>query len=50
MTWTAAAMGNQHMILDQSYILLAVTIVVALINFLGAYFTLRKVAAKRANQ
>jgi uncharacterized membrane protein len=35
-----------RMILTQSYVLLAVTIVVALINFLGAYFTLRKARAK----
>jgi hypothetical protein len=38
------------MILEQSHVLLAVTIVVALINFLGAYFTVRKVRAKRATQ
>jgi multisubunit Na+/H+ antiporter MnhF subunit len=38
------------MILTQSYVLLAVAIVVALINFLGAYFAVTKVRAKRANQ
>jgi hypothetical protein len=38
------------MILEQSYVLLAVTIVVALINFLGAYFTVRKARAKRTTQ
>ena len=32
------------MILKQSYVLLAVTIVVALINFFGAYFTVRSAA------
>jgi hypothetical protein len=37
------------MILNQSYVLLAVAIVVALINFLGAYFTVRRVRAKRSN-
>jgi hypothetical protein len=38
------------MILNQSYGLLAVAIVVALINFLGAYFAVRKTRAKRASQ
>jgi hypothetical protein len=37
------------MILKQSYVLLAVAIV-ALINFLGAYFAVRKARAKRATQ
>jgi hypothetical protein len=36
------------MILNQSYVLLAVAIVVALINFLGAYFTVRD-AQRRSN-
>ena len=35
------------MILEQSYVLLAVAIVVALINFLGAYFAVRE--ARRRN-
>jgi hypothetical protein len=35
------------MILNQSYVLLAVAIVVALINFLGAYFAVKKARAKR---
>jgi len=38
------------MILKQSYVLLAVTLVVALINFLGAYFTVRKATARRATK
>jgi hypothetical protein len=38
------------MILEQSYVLLAVAIVVALINFVGAYFTVKRVRAKRATQ
>jgi hypothetical protein len=38
------------MILNQSYVLLAVAIVVALINFLGAYFAVRKARVKRATQ
>ena len=38
------------MILEQSYVLLAVAIVVALMNFLGAYFTVRRAKAKRATQ
>jgi hypothetical protein len=38
------------MILKQSYVLLAVAIVVALINFLGAYFMVRKARAKRTAQ
>jgi hypothetical protein len=37
------------MILNQSYVLLAVAIVVALINFLGAYFAVRRARAKRSN-
>jgi hypothetical protein len=37
------------MILKQSYVLFAVT-TVALINFLGAYFTMRKTRAKRATK
>jgi hypothetical protein len=37
------------MILNQSYVLLAVAIVVALINFLGAYFTVRRARAKPSN-
>jgi hypothetical protein len=37
------------MMLKQSYVLLAVAIVVALINFLGAYFTVRRVRAQRSN-
>jgi hypothetical protein len=36
------------MILNQSYVLLAVAIVVALINFLGAYFTLKRIRAQRS--
>jgi hypothetical protein len=40
----------KRMILEQSYVLLAVAIVVALINFLGAYFTVRTTKAKRATQ
>jgi hypothetical protein len=36
------------MILNQSYVLLVVAIVVALINFLGAYFAVKRVRAKRA--
>jgi hypothetical protein len=35
------------MTLNQSYVLLAVAIVVALTNFLGAYFALRKARAKQ---
>jgi hypothetical protein len=38
------------MILNQSYVLLAAAIVVALINFLGAYFAVRKARAKRTMQ
>jgi hypothetical protein len=38
------------MILNQSYVLLAGAIVVALINFLGAYFAVRRTRAKRATQ
>jgi hypothetical protein len=38
------------MILKQSYVLLAVTIAVALINFLGAYFAVRKARATRTPQ
>jgi hypothetical protein len=38
------------MILEQSYVLLAVAIVVALINFFGAYFAVRRARAKRATQ
>ena len=41
--------GKVNMILKQSYVLLAVAIVVALINFLGAYFAVRKARAKRSN-
>jgi hypothetical protein len=37
------------MILNQSYVLLAMAVVVALINFLGAYFTVRRARAKRNN-
>jgi hypothetical protein len=37
------------MILKQSYVLLAGTMV-AVINFLGAYFTVRKARAKRATR
>jgi hypothetical protein len=37
------------MILKQSFVLLAVTMV-ALINFLGAYFTVKKARAKRATR
>jgi len=36
------------MILNQSYVLLTVAIVVALINFLGAYFTIRRARVRRA--
>jgi phosphotransferase system glucose/maltose/N-acetylglucosamine-specific IIC component len=39
---------SELMILNQSYVLLAVAIVVALINFFGAYFTVRRVRAKRS--
>jgi hypothetical protein len=35
------------MSLNQSYVLLAVAIVVALTNFLGAYFAVRRNRAKR---
>jgi phosphotransferase system glucose/maltose/N-acetylglucosamine-specific IIC component len=35
--------------LNQSYVLLAVAIVVALTNFFGAYFAVRKARAKRSN-
>jgi hypothetical protein len=35
------------MTLNQSYVMLAVAIVVALTNFLGAYFAVRKARAKR---
>jgi hypothetical protein len=35
------------MILNQSYVLLAVAVVVALTNFLGAYFAVKKARAKR---
>jgi phosphotransferase system glucose/maltose/N-acetylglucosamine-specific IIC component len=38
------------MMLEQSYVLLAVAIVVALINFLGAYFAVKKARAKRATR
>ena len=38
---------SELMILKQGYVLLAVAIVVALINFLGAYFTVRKTRTKR---
>lgn len=38
------------MIPNQSYVLLAVAIVVALINFFGAYFTVKRARAKRSNQ
>jgi hypothetical protein len=38
------------MILEQGYVLLAVAIVVALVNFVGAYFTVRKTRAKRTTQ
>jgi hypothetical protein len=38
------------MILEQSYVLLAVAMVVALVNFLGAYFTVRQTGAKRATK
>jgi hypothetical protein len=38
------------MILKQGYVLLAVAIVVALINFFGAYFTVRRARAQRAIQ
>jgi hypothetical protein len=41
---------NERMILEQSYVLLAVAIVVALVNFLGAYFAVRRARAKRAIQ
>ena len=41
---------SELMILNQSYVLLAVAIVVAPINFLGAYSTVRKTRAKRATQ
>jgi hypothetical protein len=37
------------MILNQSYVLLAVAIVVALTNFLGAYFAVKRARAKRNN-
>jgi phosphotransferase system glucose/maltose/N-acetylglucosamine-specific IIC component len=37
------------MILNHSYVLLAVAIVVAFINFFGAYFAVRKARAKRSN-
>jgi hypothetical protein len=39
-----------NMILNQSYVLLAVAVVVALINFLGAYFAVRRARVKRAIQ
>jgi hypothetical protein len=38
------------MILKPSYVLLAVATVVALMNFFGAYFAVKKARAKRANQ
>jgi hypothetical protein len=38
------------MIPNQSYVLLAVALVVALMNFFGAYFAVKKARAKRANQ
>ena len=38
------------MTLDQSYVMLAVAIVVALTNFLGAYFAVRRARAKRTAQ
>jgi hypothetical protein len=41
---------NERMILNQSYVLLAVAVVVALVNFLGAYFAVRKARAKRTMQ
>jgi hypothetical protein len=41
--------GKVNMILNQSYVLLAVAIVVALINFLGAYFAVRRARAKPSN-
>jgi hypothetical protein len=37
------------MTLNQSYVLLAVAIVVALTNFLGAFFAVRRARAKRSN-
>jgi hypothetical protein len=37
------------MILNQSYVMLAGAIVVALTNFLGAYFAVRRARAKRSN-
>jgi hypothetical protein len=37
----------KRMILEQSYVLLAVAIVVALINFLGAYLAVKE--ARRRN-
>jgi hypothetical protein len=36
------------MILEQSCVLLVVAIVVALINFLGAYFAVRRARVRRA--
>jgi phosphotransferase system glucose/maltose/N-acetylglucosamine-specific IIC component len=38
------------MTLNQSYVLLAVAIVVAVTNFLGAYFAIRRVRAKRIDR
>jgi phosphotransferase system glucose/maltose/N-acetylglucosamine-specific IIC component len=43
------SVGKVNMILNQSYVLLAVAIVVALINFFGAYFAVRKARAERSN-
>jgi hypothetical protein len=43
----ASLREDERMILEQSYVLLAVAIVVALINFFGAYFAVRE--ARRRN-
>ena len=37
------------MTLNQSYVLLAVAIVVAITNFLGAFFAVRRARVKRSN-
>jgi hypothetical protein len=47
MTWSSDR-ESELMILNQSYVLLAVATLVALINFLGAYFAVKRAKAKRA--
>jgi hypothetical protein len=46
--WLLQRLENERMTLHQSYVILAIAIVVALTNFFGAYFAVRE-ARRRSN-